>query len=181
MRKGYTKLQPKKTDSTRINDYIRVPEVQVIDTNGTQLGILPTPEALSRAQAVELDLVEVAPNAKPPVVRIMDYGKYLYQKEKASKQTKSPINEVKTVRITFRAGEHDLGVRVKQTEGFLQKGNRVKIELKLRGREKAYGMRDLVQKKMNEFIAKIQTQHIIEQSGKRSPVGDIVMLTPSKK
>lgn len=166
----------------RLNNQIREPQIQVIDFDGKQLGTMPTYEALKLAGERGLDLVEVGPSAKPPIVKIMDYGKYMYQKEKRereSKSVKSPAQEVKTVKIGFKTGAHDLSVRANQVNKFLQKGHRVRIELALRGREKS--MADLGKTKLEEFLKTISEPHIVEEVIKRSPIGLGTFIKPEKK
>src|SRR3989344_5082692 len=123
----------------RINNQIRALDVTVIDDEGKQLGVMKISDALQLAREKELDLVEVGPNVQPPIAKIMDYGKYIYQKERQEKKAKTKQKEqgLKTVRVGFKTGEHDLQFKSKQVSEFLQEGNVVKIELTLRGREKA--------------------------------------------
>lgn len=166
----------------RINHQIRESQVQVIDSDGKQLGIMPTYEALRLANEQNLDLVEVGPMAKPPLVKILDYGKYMYQKEKkerGQKGNKSTSQEVKTVKIGFRTEKHDLGVRASQADKFLQKGYRVRLEITLRGREKA--MADLGRTKLQDFLKLISQPHAIDDQIKRFPGGFGVMVKPEKK
>lgn len=124
-------------DQTRINDQIRISPIRVIAADGQQLGILPTAEALARAREVDLDLVEVAPNDRPPVCRIMDFGKFKYEKKKKSHhhvhQTK-----IKEIRLRPKTGEHDIDFKVKQAIGFLQHKDKVQISVVFRGRENAH-------------------------------------------
>ncbi len=121
----------------KFNEDIRSDEVLVIDEKGAQLGAMPTAEALELANTRGLDLVEVAPNATPPVVRFVDYGKFKYQQEKASQKQKlkTKKTETKNIRFSVRIGEHDKELRKKQVCEFLKEGNRVLVELVLRGRE----------------------------------------------
>jgi len=150
-----------------------------MDADGNPLGTMTTGQALKLATEAGLDLVEISPTATPPVTRILDLGKYMYEKDKKqresrSKSGKSSVQETKAVRITFRAGEHDLGIRAKQADKFLQKGHRVKVDLKLRGREKA--MQHVAREKLQKFFELIETPHIIEGPAKMSPFGLSVLL-----
>jgi len=116
---------------------IRVKEVKVIGPNGDMLGILPTEEALQKAYDLELDLVEIVPLERPPICKILDYGKYLYQlkkKEKEARKHQVGIH-LKEVRFTSRIGENDYQVKLKHIRNFLEEGDRVKIVLRFRGRE----------------------------------------------
>lgn len=131
---------------------IRIPQVTVIDDTGKNLGVLPTDQALRLAQERGLDLVEVAPNARPPVCKILDYGAYQYRLEKAERKQKVKQKriEVKGVRLTFKIGEHDLAHRVSIARKFLDGGDKVKIEMILRGRENAH--RDYAEGVYKKFL-----------------------------
>jgi translation initiation factor IF-3 len=110
----------------------------VIDEKGEQAGVMPLADALARAEEHSLDLVEIAPNAKPPVVRIMDYGKFKYEQEKQQqKQKKSKAGQVKEIRLTMKIGAHDLSYRVAQAQEFLNDNQKVKFNLMMKGRENA--------------------------------------------
>jgi len=125
-------------DSTRINTEIRAREVRLIDPEGTQLGIIVREEALRIAEGFDLDLVEVAPNSTPPVCRIMDYGKFLYEEHKRQHQAKKHQKQVQIKEIKFRPkiSIHDYDFKMKHVKRFLGEGNKVKITVMLRGREK---------------------------------------------
>ncbi len=111
----------------------------MISEDGEQLGIIPTEQALTRARDVGLDLVEVAPNEKPPVCRIMDYGKYKYEKsKKRSGQSASHHGKTKEIRLRPKTGEHDIGFKVKQAVGFLKHKDKVQVSVIFRGREMAH-------------------------------------------
>jgi translation initiation factor IF-3 len=166
----------------RLNNQIREPQIQVIDVDGKQLGIMPTYQALQLASERGLDLVEVGPSAKPPIAKIMDFGKYMYQKEKKereSKSSKSDVHEVKTVKIGFKTEVHDLGVRMGQADKFLHKGHRVRVELTLRGREKM--MAAIGMQKLQDFIKTITEPYIIDEPVKRFPGGLGALLRPDTK
>ncbi len=122
---------------TRINRDIRARQVRVVDDEGELLGILTVPEALAAAEERGLDLVEVSPNADPPVCRIMDYGKYKYQASKraAEAKKKSAKVEVKEVKMRPKTEEHDFQVKLRNARRFLEGGNRVKVTVMFRGRE----------------------------------------------
>lgn len=118
-----------------------MPQVRLIDQDGSQVGIVETQDALQRAEAADLDLVEVAPDAKPPVCRIIDYGKYRYNKEKKAKEARKKQHNVqmKAIRIAgANISEHDLEYRMSHIREFLSKGNRVKVSVRFRGRQMAY-------------------------------------------
>ena len=123
-----------------INEQIRDREIRLIGENGEQLGIMSAREAMKRAQEAELDLVKIAPTAKPPVCKIIDYGKYRYEmarKEKEAKK-KQKIIEVKEVRLSPNIDSNDLSTKINAARKFIQKGNKVKITLRFRGREMAH-------------------------------------------
>jgi translation initiation factor IF-3 len=124
----------------RINERIRAREVRLIDENGAQLGILPFAEALQTARDRGLDLIEVAPNAQPPVCRIMDFGKHQYQLAKRDREAKKKhkATEVRLLRMKPQIGEHDLQIKVRKLRELLQEGNKVRINLRFRGRERAH-------------------------------------------
>ena len=166
----------------RLNNQIRDPQIQVIDYDGKQLGVMPTHEALRLANERGFDLVEVGPTAKPPIAKIIDYGKYMYQKEKrerSGKTSKSSAQEIKAVRVGFRTGAHDLGIRAGQVDKFLQKGHRVKIELTLRGREKS--MADMGREKLESFTKMLTEPFTLEEHAKRSPFGFVILVRPEHK
>ncbi|MFH0830793.1 MAG: translation initiation factor IF-3 [Parcubacteria group bacterium] len=142
------------TKTQRVNDQIRVPRIHLIGNEGKDLGVVATQEALEMARQQNLDLVEVSPNARPPVVRVMDYGAYRYRLEKqASKQRKHQKKiEIKGIRIGMRISEHDFEHKVRQAQTFLQEGHKIKLELVMRGREQAPQLRGRALDKINTFI-----------------------------
>ncbi|HOP75580.1 MAG TPA: translation initiation factor IF-3 [Bacillota bacterium] len=121
----------------RVNEEIRAKEVRVVSPEGEQLGIMSVRDALRIAQEKELDLVEVAPNAKPPVCRIMDYGKYRYEQSKREREArkKQKVIEIKEIRMTPKIESHDFQVKVKAAQKFLKDGDKVKAIIRFRGRE----------------------------------------------
>ena len=124
----------------RTNRQIRVPEVRLIDREGVQRGVLPTSEALRRAEEQGLDLVEIAPNSVPPVCRIVDYGKFRYEQEKRSRESKKKqtVVRLKEVRMQPKIDKHDLDFKTKHIRGFLDEGAKVKVTIRFRGRELAH-------------------------------------------
>lgn len=133
-------VPPPDTNRARVNEKIRVPQILLIDEEGEKIGIIPTDEARSRAVAAELDLVEVAPNARPPVCRIMDFGKYIFeqQKKERSQRRKQQGQDTKEVRLRPGTGQGDLEIKAKHAREFLEEGNKVGIQLLFRGREQAH-------------------------------------------
>jgi translation initiation factor IF-3 len=150
----------------------------VIDDAGNQLGIMTPQEALAMAQQQELDLVEIAPTAKPPVCKIMDYGKYQYQQSKQDRVNKGKQKKIDTkgIRIGFRTDTHDLEVKRDMAEKFLKKGQKVKVEIFLRGREKAH--QDLARTNLESFIKTIAIPFKLEQEVKRYPSGYNAIIAP---
>jgi translation initiation factor IF-3 len=121
----------------RRNHRIKVPQVRVISPEGKQLGILDTPKAVTLALEVGLDLVEVAPNAQPPVCRIMDFGKYVYEEQKKHSHAKTTGSKIKEIEFSARIAPNDFNTKLRHAEEFLDHGNKVKLRLKFRGREMA--------------------------------------------
>ena len=156
MRKTYRPIIKKETQKTfRTNEKITVPEVRLIDEHGKEIGVMPTKEALQLAKDQELDLIEVSPVAKPPVVKLIDYGKFRYLQEKlAHKQkTKQKKTELKVIRLSMRIGKHDLDFRQNQSQKFLESNNKLKLEMVLKGRENRH--KDLAQENINKFIEEL--------------------------
>ncbi len=122
----------------RINEQIRVASVRLIGAEGAQLGILPTEDAMKEARKVNLDLVEVAPNEKPPVCRIMDYGKYKYQQKKRQHKGHTHQTKIKEIRVRPKTGDHDINVKVNKAREFLGQKDKVIVTVIFRGREMAH-------------------------------------------
>jgi len=127
-------------DGPRINGAIRVPKVRCIDPDGEQLGVLDTAEAIRKAEEFGLDLVEVQPNADPPVCKILDYGKFKYEAQKRANEArkKQKIIEVKEIKLRPNIDEHDYQVKMRNVQKFLNGGDKVKVTLRFRGREMAH-------------------------------------------
>jgi len=144
----------------KINNQIISPELRVADTTGQQIGIMSRDEALKLAREKGLDLIEVAPMAKPPVARIMDYGKYIYREEKEERKQKAKQRKdaSKTIRINLNTGVNDLKIKAEKTEAFLKEGLKVQVELVLRGRAKYQKtFTDLGKQKIEDFLKLIKT------------------------
>lgn len=126
--------------SPRVNRRIRIPQVRVIDDSGEQLGVLPTSEALAMAEERGLDLVEVSPKARPPVCKIMDYGKYMYQMNKRAKEAKKRqhLTVVKEIKMRPKIEPHDYDFKVRHAREFIEDGDKVKVTVIFRGRELAH-------------------------------------------
>jgi len=157
-RGGYKgRFAPRKEPEHRINNYIRVPQVRLVGDK-VEVGVYPTQEALKMAQAQQLDLVEISPNADPPVCKIIDYNKFLYDKKKKEKEmkAKSKASEVKEIRFTPGTDDHDFDFKAKHAEKFLKDGNKVKAYVQFKGRAIQFKERgELVLLKFAERLAEV--------------------------
>ncbi len=163
---------------TPINNQIRATEVRLVDETGKQLGVVGLSEALKLAQERQVDLIQVTEKVIPPVCKLGDYGKYLYWQEKKHKDAKnSKAGEIKGVRLTFGISPHDMEVRAKQAEKFLKQGNKIALEMVLRGREKS--LSKLAWDKVNFFLETLDKTYPIkvESSPKRGPRGFTIIIT----
>ncbi len=165
----------------RINEKIRAREVRVIDDNGEQLGIMAPFDALKIARERSLDLVEISPNAVPPVCRIQDYGKYLYEKDKSERaaRKKQKVIVIKEVKFSVTVDEHDYQTKKNQAVRFLGEGDKVKASLRFRGRQMAH--RDLGYKIINRLIMDIGQTGIVEFMPRMEGTTLHAILAPSKK
>lgn len=157
-------------NQTRINAQIRERQVRVISEEGEQLGILTVDQAITRARDVGLDLVEVAPNEKPPVCRIMDYGKFKYDKSKKRHgQSAGHHGKLKEIRLRPKTGEHDIGFKVKQAVGFLKHKDKVQVSVIFRGREMAHieEGRRVMENVLKELLEFGKLESSPQQLGKR--------------
>lgn len=149
--------------ATRLNSAIQAAELRVIDEDGKQLGILSKQEALRLAEERELDLVEISPDAKPPVAKIVDWGKFNYQRTKQIQRNKKNARslEIKQMRFGLKIGEHDLSVKLGKVTNFLEAGHKVKLTIVYRGRELAH--RDLGFKLADKITADLGEKVVIDQ------------------
>jgi len=156
------------TSRTRINGEIRHPEVRVISADGAQLGIMSSRDAQLMARDAGLDLVEISPNANPPVVKIIDWGKYQYQKmkEQARAKKNAKSSELKQIRLGLKIGENDLNIKVRKTLELLEDGDRVKIMIVFRGREMAH--KEIGTELMNRIIEKLGSEVIVDGKAQMS-------------
>jgi translation initiation factor IF-3 len=162
---------PISRDEHRINDRIRVPRVKVVDENGVMLGEMPTLQALQIARERGFDLVEVAAEARPPVCKLLDYGKYKYEQKKKQNKSKAKqhVQQVKEVRLRPLTGEHDLVTKLKKAQEMLLEGDKVLITIFFRGREQAHkehgrAMMERIKRELDE-IAKVE--HEVSMTGPR--------------
>ncbi len=161
-----------------INNFIKEKEVRVISETGEQLGVMNIFEAIDLAKSKSLDLIQVTDKVVPPVCKIANYGKYLYTLQKKEKQIKKPTGgELKEIRLTFGISPHDIETRAGQAKKFLEEGNKIKINLVLRGREKAMGK--FAEEKAKLFIEKLNAivPIKIEREIKREPRGFTAILS----
>ncbi len=150
--KGYPNQRPVKENEDLVNNLIRFPEVLVIDQNGNQLGVMKRFDALRAAEEANLDLLCVAPMAKPPVCKILNYGKYRFEKQKKAKEIKKnqKVVETKEARITPQIDLHDIEVKAKAANKWLQEGNKVKVTVRFRGRQMSHV--EIGEQTLNQFV-----------------------------
>jgi len=152
---AYWKTYSRQPQGARINEKIYAAQVLVIDENGESQGVKDKWEAINLAKAKGLDLVEIAPSANPPVCKIADYGKYKYELEKKSQKDKSKnkAGEVKEIRLSPRTDEHDLNTKIEQAKKFIAKGYKIRVTIKMKGRENIYQDRAIAQiNKVKEML-----------------------------
>lgn len=155
--------EPKISKSIRINQEIRAEQLRVIGSSGEQLGIMSLSEALKIAEDAGVDLIEISPNAAPPVAKVVDWGKYQYQKTKEQQKNKKrskPV-ELKQMRMGLKIGANDLEIKLRKIREFLSNGHKVKILVVFRGREMAH--QELGFQMINQIIAKLEEYAILEQ------------------
>ena len=173
--------QPPERDQTRINERIRVAEVRLVDEDGSQIGVTKTDEALAMAQERDLDLVEVAPESRPPVARLLDYSKYKYeqeQKAKAARKHQQQVN-VREIKLRPKIADHDYETKKGHVERFLRHHNKVKITIMFRGREQAHPERgrNLLQRLFEDLDGLAVIESAPLQEGRNMSM----MLAPSKE
>jgi translation initiation factor IF-3 len=172
--------RPPERDTTRINERIRVPEVRVIDEEGTQIGVMKTPDALSFAQERDLDLVEVAPEARPPVTRVLDYSKYKYEQAQKVKQARKHQQQITVREIKFRPkiAEHDYDTKKHHVERFLRHKDKVKVTIMFRGREVTHPERGTAI--LDRLAEELQELGVVEQRPMQEGRNMTMMMAPSK-
>ena len=166
----------------RINLYIRATELRVLDEEGENLGVMPTKDALKLAQDRGVDLIEIAPEAKPPIAKIMEYGKYVYLQNKKDKKARSNAkpSETKSIQIKVATGEHDLELKAKHASGWLKEGHRIKVELYLSGRAK-YQEEAFLRERLDRVLKFITEPFKIAEAVKRNPKGLALVIERDKK
>ena len=167
---------------TRINNQIRSLEVRVLDSEGGTLGVMPTKDAIAKAEEQGLDLIEISATSKPPIAKIMDYGKFQYDQKKKANAAKVKMvkTDTKVVQIKIGTGEHDLNLKATRISEWLAGGNRVKLDLFLIGRTK-YMKFDFLRERMERILRLITTSYKIADGPKKSPNGLTVILERSKE
>jgi translation initiation factor IF-3 len=172
--------RPPERDTTRINERIRVPEVRLIDENGEQVGVIPTSEALEKAREKDLDLVEVAPNSKPPVCRILDYSKYKYeqeQKAKAARKHQQQTN-IREIKLRPKIAQHDYETKRGHVMRFLRQQDKVKVTIMFRGREQSHPERGrMLLDRLFEDVSEIAT---VEQEPLQEGRNMHMLLAPTR-
>lgn len=171
-----------KTEQQRINEAIRAPQLRVIDHEGNNLGVISSDEALSKAQALGLDLIEVSPDANPPVAKIADYGKYQYEQKKKQKEIKAKthVSEVKNIQVKIGTGEGDMALKARKASEWMNEGHRVKIELFLRGRSKGMD-KNFLRDRLHRVLALLTTDYKLVEDAKDSPKGIAILIERAKK
>jgi translation initiation factor IF-3 len=164
-------------DQARINNQIRSRELRVIMEDGETLGVVSSTEALAKAKEMGMDLIEISPKAKPPVAKIMDYGKYQYSTKKKAKEAKAKSHrtETKSIQIKVTTGDHDLALKARRASEWLGEGHRIKVELYLRGREKGT-TKEFQQERLERVLNLISENFKIADPYKKGPKGLMVTL-----
>ncbi len=165
--------------ANRVNERIRISPIRVIDQNNEQLGVLPTHEALQIARDAGLDLVEVSPNAEPPVCRIMDYGKHKYEQAKKNRKQHSSEQTLKEVRMRPKTDDHDRLIKMNRAHKFLEQGHKVQFTMLFRGRERSH--KDLALQAFNEIVAEFGEAVKVERPARVDGRRMTMVLAPAKK
>ncbi|HZF77063.1 MAG TPA: translation initiation factor IF-3 [Acetobacteraceae bacterium] len=165
-------------DGPRVNEDIRVPQVRLIDQEGEMIGVMSAREALLRAYDVGLDLLEISPNAVPPVCKITDYGKYKYEQQKKANEArkKQKVVEIKEIKVRPNIDDHDYDVKMRQAKSFISEGDKVKVTLRFRGREMAH--QDLGLKVLDRIRTELSEATKVEQMPRLENRQMIMVLAP---
>ncbi len=168
-----------KLEILKINDAIRAIEVRVLSDELGNLGVMKTKDAIKKAKELGMDLVEISPEARPPVAKITDYGKFLYAQKKKQKEIKSKQNtassEVKNIQIKVGTGDNDIAIKARRASEWLTDGHRVKLELFLRGRVKGMD-KQFLEDRLQRIVNEISVEHKVIDGFKASPKGIVVTL-----
>ena len=176
--RGDSRRPDPRRDLPLLNERIRDREVRLIDDDGSQLGIVPTREALQTAKDKGLDLFLVQPDANPPVARIMDYGRFKFEKEKRERETKRKhhVVDIKEIKMRYKIEDHDYQVRLRSTQKFLRDGDKVKVLIVLRGREMQH--KGMAISLMNRFADELKALAMIDKEPKMEGKSVIMILSP---
>jgi translation initiation factor IF-3 len=168
------------TQNFRVNELIRVPEVRLIGPENENIGVVPIQKALQIAREAELDLVEVAPNSEPPVCRVMDFGKFLYERTKKDKEARKAQTkiEIKEIRLRPKTNEHHRGFKTRDARRWLLEGNKVKVTIRFRGREITYP--EIALEDLREIAEELADVALIEQAPNIEGRTMGMVLAPSK-
>ena len=169
---------PPTRDGPRVNDEIRAAQVRLIDHEGEMQGVMSAREALNRAFAVGMDLLEISPNADPPVVKILDFGKFKYeqQKKKNEAKKKQKVIEIKEVKVRPNIDENDYQVKMRAMKSFIEEGDKVKVTLRFRGREMAH--QDIGVRVLERIRAEMDTTSKVEQMPRMENRQMVMVLSP---
>lgn len=171
----------KDTNRIRINQAITAPELRVVAADGTNIGVLSRADALKEAADRDLDLIEISPNAVPPIAKIMEYGKYLYEQKKKQREVKAKSHATETKSLQMRIGTSDdsLGIKARQASEWLTEGHRVKFELYLKGRAK-YLDKDFLKTRMERFLKLVTVEYKVASGPISGPKGMSLVIEKAK-
>jgi translation initiation factor IF-3 len=169
---------PPTRDGPRVNEEIRIPQVRLIDEEGEMQGVMTAREAMQRAFSVGLDLVEISPNADPPVCKILDFGKFKYeqQKKKNEAKKKQKVIEIKEIKVRPNIDENDYQVKMRAMKSFIEEGDKVKVTLRFRGREMAH--QDIGVRVLERIRAEMDTTSKVEQMPRMENRQMVMVLSP---
>jgi len=169
---------PPTRDGPRVNEEIRIPQVRLIDQDGEMQGVLTVREAMQRAFSVGLDLVEISPNADPPVCKILDFGKFKYeqQKKKNEAKKKQKVIEIKEIKVRPNIDENDYQVKMRAMKSFIEEGDKVKVTLRFRGREMAH--QDIGVRVLERIRSEMDTTSKVEQMPRMENRQMVMVLSP---
>ena len=169
---------PPTRDGPRVNDEIRIPQVRLIDQDGEMQGVLTVREAMQRAFAVGLDLVEISPNADPPVCKILDFGKFKYEQQKKRNEAKKKqkVIEIKEIKVRPNIDENDYQVKMRAMKSFIEEGDKVKVTLRFRGREMAH--QEIGIRVLERIRTEMDTTSKVEQMPRMENRQMVMVLTP---
>lgn len=165
------------SNKVKINHQIKAPELRVVTAEGENLGVITLSQAISEAEKRSLDLIEISPTANPPVAKIMDYGKYLYDEKKKQKSTKANTqsSELKNIQVKIGTSDHDLELKAKKASEWLSQGNRVRIDLYLVGRSKFMDM-NFLKERLERILKLVTVEHKISQDILKGPKGLTIVI-----